>query len=82
MYSFIYDVNDFYKLNDIMVLMQRHCIADVNGADMAEWQTQKAQTLRRNRVGSNPTIRIRTILTDLLDGLNSNEEKQVRKVVF
>ena len=27
------------------------------------------------RVGSNPTIRIRTILTDLLDGLNSNEEK-------
>ena len=31
-------------------------------------------------VGSNPTIRIRTILTDLLDGLNSNEEKQVREV--
>lgn len=36
MYSFIYDVNDFYKLNDIMVLMERHCIADVNGADMTE----------------------------------------------
>ena len=31
-------------------------------------------------MGSNPIIRIRTILTDLLDGLNSNEEKEVRKV--
>ena len=37
MYSFIYDVNDFYKLNDIMVLMERHCITDVNGADMKDW---------------------------------------------
>lgn len=49
---------------------------------MAERQTQKAQTLRRNRVGSNPIIRIRTILTDLLDGLNSNEEKWSERLTF
>ena len=45
-------------------------LADVEGSNPSEI----------TRMGSNPIIRIRTILTDLLDGLNSNEEKQVRKV--
>lgn len=33
-------------------------------------------------MGSNPIIRIRTILTDLLDGLNSNEEKWSERLTF